>query len=46
VGGFGLGLPTAYAIVEAHHGSVQVSSTVGKGSTFELRIPATAADAV
>jgi signal transduction histidine kinase len=40
VGGFGLGLPTAAAIAEAHHGSVRVNSTVGKGSTFELLIPA------
>jgi signal transduction histidine kinase len=39
-GGFGLGLPTAAAIVEAHHGSVRVSSIVDKGSTFELLIPA------
>jgi signal transduction histidine kinase len=45
VGGFGLGLPTAQAIVAAHHGSVQVSSTVGQGSTFELRIPDAAAQA-
>jgi signal transduction histidine kinase len=45
VGGFGLGLPTAHAIVEAHHGSVQVRSAVGQDSTFELRIPATAAAA-
>jgi signal transduction histidine kinase len=45
VGGFGLGLPTAAAIAEAHHGSVEVHSTVGEGSTFELRIPATAAQA-
>jgi signal transduction histidine kinase len=40
VGGFGLGLPTAAAIAEAHHGSVRVHSTVGQGSTFELVIPA------
>jgi len=40
VGGFGLGLPTAAAIAEAHHGSVRVSSAVGTGSTFELLIPA------
>jgi signal transduction histidine kinase len=40
VGGFGLGLPTAAAIAEAHHGSVRVTSTVGQGSTFELLIPA------
>ncbi len=46
VGGFGLGLPTAAAIAEAHHGSVRVNSTVGKGSTFELLIPAGAAAAV
>jgi signal transduction histidine kinase len=39
-GGFGLGLPTVAAIAEAHHGSVRVNSTVGKGSTFELLIPA------
>ena len=39
VGGFGLGLPTVAAIVEAHHGSVRVDSAVGKGSTFELLIP-------
>ena len=45
VGGFGLGLPTVRAIAEAHKGSVQVRSTVGQGSTFELRIPASAAQA-
>ncbi|MDQ2810507.1 MAG: HAMP domain-containing histidine kinase [Actinomycetota bacterium] len=39
-GGFGLGLPTAAVIAEAHHGSVRVNSTVGKGATFELLIPA------
>jgi signal transduction histidine kinase len=39
-GGFGLGLPIAAAIAEAHRGSVRVRSTVGSGSTFELLIPA------
>lgn len=39
-GGFGLGLPTAQAIAEAHHGSVRVRSTAGKGATFELVISA------
>ena len=29
------------AIAEAHHGSVQVRSTVGRGSVFELLLPAT-----
>jgi len=38
-GGFGLGLPVVAAIAEAHHGSVRVSSHVGRGSTFELVVP-------
>jgi signal transduction histidine kinase len=38
-GGFGLGLAIVKAIAEAHHGSVHVHSTVGKGSVFELRLP-------
>ncbi|HSR83531.1 MAG TPA: HAMP domain-containing sensor histidine kinase [Streptosporangiaceae bacterium] len=37
--GFGLGLPIVKAIAEAHQGSVQVSSAVGRGSVFELRLP-------
>jgi len=39
-GGFGLGLPIARAIAEAHHGTVRVRSSPGQGSTFELAIPA------
>jgi signal transduction histidine kinase len=39
-GGFGLGLAVVKAIAEAHHGSVQVRSTVGHGSVFELTLPA------
>lgn len=39
-GGFGLGLPTARAIAEAHGGSVEVRSKVGVGSTFEIVVPA------
>jgi signal transduction histidine kinase len=39
-GGSGLGLPVARAIAEAHDGSVRVLSTAGRGSTFELVIPA------
>jgi signal transduction histidine kinase len=39
-GGFGLGLPIVKAIAEAHQGSVQVRSTVGVGSVFELHLPA------
>jgi len=41
-GGFGLGLAVVKAIAEAHHGSVTVRSTVGKGSVFELHLPAAA----
>jgi len=41
IGGFGLGLAVVKAIAEAHQGSVQVCSTVGKGSVFELILPAT-----
>jgi signal transduction histidine kinase len=38
-GGFGLGLAVVKAIAEAHHGAVEVRSTVGQGSTFELHLP-------
>jgi signal transduction histidine kinase len=41
-GGFGLGLAVVKAIAEAHHGSVTVQSTVGRGSAFELHLPAAA----
>ncbi len=37
--GVGLGLSTVYGIMERHHGSVQVTSQVGKGTTFTLRLP-------
>jgi signal transduction histidine kinase len=40
VGGFGLGLALVQAIAEAHHGTVRVHSTIGRGSVFELRLPA------
>jgi signal transduction histidine kinase len=46
-GGSGLGLAIAkrcckqiaQAIVVAHHGSLQVQSELGKGSTFTIRLP-------
>ena len=37
--GLGLGLSLVKAIVEAHGGSVDVSSTVGSGSTFIVSLP-------
>jgi signal transduction histidine kinase len=38
--GLGLGLSLVKAIVEAHGGRVDVTSTPGTGSRFELRLPA------
>ena len=38
-GGSGLGLAIAHAIATAHHGSLQLKSELGKGSTFTLRLP-------
>jgi signal transduction histidine kinase len=37
--GLGLGLSIAYRILENHHGSIQVHSEAGKGSTFTIRLP-------
>ena len=37
--GHGLGLYLAKQIVELHHGSVSVSSELGKGSRFTIRLP-------
>jgi signal transduction histidine kinase len=39
-GGFGLGLAIVQAIAEAHGGSVRARSTPGKGSAFEIILPA------
>ena len=40
-GGFGLGLSIVRAIVEAHGGDVHVTSAVGVGTSFEIRLPLT-----
>ena len=38
--GSGLGLYVTYGIIKAHNGEVEVSSKVGKGTTFDVFIPA------
>ena len=45
VRGSGLGLAIVRHIVEAHGGSVSVKSEIGRGSTFEIWIPAAGGDA-
>ncbi len=40
-GGAGLGLAIARWIVNQHHGTIEVHSQPGKGSTFTVRIPLT-----
>jgi two-component system NtrC family sensor kinase len=37
--GTGLGLAISYGIIQAHRGSIEVSSEVGKGTEFILKIP-------
>lgn len=37
--GMGLGLPIAHKIIREHGGSVEVQSTVGRGTTFRVRLP-------
>ena len=37
--GFGLGLPMALKIIKLHNGEIQVSSEIGKGSTFNILLP-------
>ncbi|HUV51088.1 MAG TPA: ATP-binding protein [Anaerolineae bacterium] len=37
--GTGLGLNISYKIIKEHNGTIDVESTVGKGTTFTIRIP-------
>lgn len=42
--GTGLGLSVSYGIVQAHHGTLEVTSVEGRGTTMTLRIPVQALD--
>jgi len=39
--GTGLGLSISYSIIREHHGTIDVESKVGEGSTFTIRLPVT-----
>jgi two-component system phosphate regulon sensor histidine kinase PhoR len=39
IGGFGLGLPIAQQLVQAHRGRIEFTSVQGRGSTFRLILP-------
>ena len=38
--GSGLGLPTTRKIIEAHNGTIELQSEVGRGTKFTIRLPA------
>jgi two-component system NtrC family sensor kinase len=37
--GVGLGLAVAYGIIQRHHGTIQLESSPGKGTTFTITLP-------
>ena len=39
--GTGLGLSISYSIIQKHHGTIEVQSRIGEGSTFTVKLPTT-----
>ena len=39
IGGNGLGLAITKNAIEMHHGEIKVASTLGEGTTFDVRVP-------
>lgn len=37
--GTGLGLPICRRVVEEHHGTLEISSTIGRGTTIRIALP-------
>jgi two-component system NtrC family sensor kinase len=37
--GVGLGLSVVFGIVQRHHGTIQVDTELGRGTTFRIRLP-------
>lgn len=42
--GVGLGLAVVYGIVDAHHGDIDVKSSMGQGTTFRVTLPPAGTD--
>lgn len=38
-GGTGLGLAITHSIIEAHHGHIEVASSIGEGTSFRINLP-------
>jgi|GEM_PF-6756627 len=45
-GGTGLGLATAHSIIKRHEGLLTMEATAGRGSTFDIYLPASSATSV